>query len=152
MTRRILGLLALATLGCATEPNAPELLVHLRETDLYTDSTGRVTLYPELANVGNRTAVSSYCASRPGDVAVNWSIDRWSGSEWIGRESATYVCAPPTFGSLKLAPNARYVDTLHVPLEPGMYRLRVFYRSAESPEATGSYRDSHPSRRFTVHP
>ncbi len=152
MNRPTLVLLALSALGCSTAPDAPELIVQLRGAEFRADSVGRVTLLPELVNVGSAAAFTSYCADRPGGVAVNWSVDRWSGDTWVGRENAGYACAPPTFGSLHLAPSARFVDTLQVALDPGIYRLRVFYRSAGSPEALESYRASGPSPQFVIRP
>jgi hypothetical protein len=152
MNRPTLVLLVLAALACSTAPDAPQLIVHLNAAEFQADSLGRVTLLPELVNVGSAAAFTSYCADEPGGVAVNWSVDRLSGAAWVGRQNAGYACAPPTFGSLQVEPAARFVDTLRVHLEPGTYRLRVFYRSADSPEAIESYRASDPSPQFAIRP
>jgi hypothetical protein len=151
MNRPTFVLLALSALGCSTAPDAPELIVQLRGTEFRADSVGVVTLLPEVLNVGSAAAFTSYCAPG-GGVALNWSVDRWSGDTWVGRDNPGYACAPPTFGSLQLAPSGRFVDTLQRRLDPGIYRLRVFYRSVGSPEAVESYRASDPSAPFTIRP
>lgn len=145
------ALLALLVLGCSTAPDAPELVVQLRGTEFRGDSLGNLILLAELVNVGTATAHTSYCAGQPAGAAVNWSVERWSAETWVGRESPFFACAPPTFGSLELAPRARFVDTLYRRLEPGIYRLRVFYRAADSPDVLESYRSS-ASPQFTIQP
>lgn len=127
-------LAALVTAACSFGEDRPEFAIAVLETELVRDAeSGSVQVPLELANRGDASGQTSFCTPRPGDPAINLSVEQFVDGRWTGgREDCFYACAPPTIGRVTLAPGQRLAHTARLGLDPGQYRLRVFYHPADS--------------------
>lgn len=151
--RRLLScgwLCGLATLGCSLFSSEPHVVVEVDRAQYVRDAvSGAVTIVALVRNVGDQTAVLQGCADRPGDPAAHWSLERRVSGRWEGRTDGWFACAPPTFGRVDLAPAQTYTDTLVWPIDPRLYRLRVFFERVGQ-VGEGRFWLSDPSADFVV--
>jgi hypothetical protein len=135
-------------LGCA-EP--PHVVVSVDDGAYLRDAaSGNVTIEALVSNHGDEGAVfrGCTCCGRPIGLHVHWDVERIEGGRWIGSpEPGLYGCAGG-YGELRIEPGATLTDTVVRELQPGLYRLRLFY---ERPGRRWVYHRSHPSEPFTVH-
>ena len=138
----------IGALGCIFGPDGPQFSIGTVSTSFVGDVTsGQVNIPIIVRNSGDAAGRTSYCAGSPGEVALNLVAEGREAGRWVGRDDPFFTCAPPTTGELVLRPGEEYADVLELYLDPGEYRLRLFYHPVGDAEG---WRRTDPSDAFVV--